>query len=218
MKKLLFLAATTLVALTMNAQHVTPLDVTMVEMHLDSLRAAYVNDRAGYYTQLQHVELDLNGNEDALKQARKQLNEEKSYAKCIADYLKDASKVLKTVEKDCNDEIKDLTSLQNTIDKQTATANKLTLVTHDSRPKFVEHMAEERNQIATEQNSIKKRSSMIAKQQAQIITIQNGLDIYNNEIATKENDLKLKEGQLKANQDALKNEMKIVKAELKGKK
>lgn len=219
MKKLFVLAGAAMLVLTMTAQHVTPLNITAVSVRLDTLRTSYGTDMVAYQVQLQRIlDSDLKTNDEALKQARKQLNEEKAYSKCIADYVKDASKVLKTVEKNCNEEIKDLTDLQNTIDKQTVTANKLTLITHDSKPKFIAHMEVERKELGTERQNIQNKLEIIKKQQAQVKRIQDGLDIFNVEITNKENDLKLKESQYKDTEKAVKEEIKNVKAEIKAAK
>lgn len=218
MKKLFVLAGVALLSITLNAQHVTPLNVTMPNVKLDTLRTFYGDDLAAYLVQLQHIELDLKGNEDALKQARKQFDEEKAYSKCITDYIKEVAQVLKTIEKDRNDELKVLSELQDIINKQTTTANKLTRITHDSKPKFIEHMASEREEIDTQIKSIREQLVTLSKQQAQVKKIQDGLDIFNTEITNKENDIKLKEGQLKSTTDAVKVEIKNTKNALKAAK
>ncbi|MCQ2333567.1 MAG: hypothetical protein MJZ88_03015 [Paludibacteraceae bacterium] len=218
MKKLFVLASMALLSFATYAQHVTPLNITMVEVRLDTLRTFYGEDLAALMVQLQHIDLDLKGNEDALKLARKQFNEEKSYSKCISDYVKEASKVLKTIEKDRNDELKELSGLQAIIDKQTTTAHKLTLITHDSKPKFVEHMKKERGEIDTQIKSIREQLVSLGKQQAQLKKIQDGLEIFNTEITNKDNDLKLKEGQFKSTSEAVKAEIKNTKTALKAAK
>lgn len=217
MKKILLLVATIATTLTMNAQHVTPLEVNMVEVNLEQMRADNQGDKTAYLVQLQKLEMDLNGNEETLKAARKKFNEEKDYAKCIGDYIKHANKLLKTYDKNCKEEISDLENMQQTIDKQSAATRKLTLVSHESKPKFLNHMAEERNQISSELKILNDKLLMIAKQMSQIINIQNGLNIYNAEITSKDTDLSQKEATLKANQDAVKQEIKNIKAELKKK-
>lgn len=215
MKKMFMMAAALIAALTMNAQHVTPLDVKMVDVNLEPLRTEYKADKNAYLVQLQHLELDLKGNAEVLKQARKQLDEEKAYSKCIADYVKYATKLLKTYEKSCQEEIKDLNDMLTTIDKQTATAQKLALIVDTSKPKFIGHMANERGQVAEQIEKVTALQQMIVRQQAQVGTIQAGLDIYNAEITTKDNDLTLKDNVLKANTDMVKQELKNVKAEIK---
>lgn len=214
MKKILLFAATLVVAMSLNAQHVTPLKVKMVEVRLDSLRALYT-DKSEYLVQLQHLELDMNGNAESLKQAHRQLDDEKAYSKCIADYVKYATKVLKTYEKGCKDNINDLRDMQKTIDNQTAVSKGLSLVTHDSRPKFIEHMANERKETEIEVGRMEKMIKTLEKQLARINVITEGLNLYNTEIQNKSNDLALKDNQFKLNMDALKQEMKNVKAEIK---
>lgn len=211
MKRWILMTAALVATLTVSAQHVTPLNVKLTDFNLEAIRAEMDSDKAAYYVQLKHIELDLKGDAESVKQAYKQLNEEKSYAACIGDYVKFASKLLKTYEKSCNAEISDLVDMQSTIDKQTAKVKKLTLVTHDSKPKFIAHMAEERAQVSLQKEELQKKLIMISKQQAQINKVQDGLNLFLAEINNKENDLKLKEATLKANQDALKAEMKTVK-------
>lgn len=218
MKKLFVLASVAFMSLTLSAQHVTPVNIAMVEMRLDTLRDFYAADKAAYMVQLQHIELNVKGNEEALKLAQKQLSDEKSYAKCIESYIKDTEKVLKNMEKDCNNEKKDVTDLQNTIDKQTSAVNKLTMVTHESKPKFLAQMASERENLYIEQKHIQARLATVNRQQEQIRMLKEGLQVFNVEITNKENDIKLKKGQHKNTSSALKTEMKNVKAELKATK
>ena len=218
MKKFILFACTALLALNLNAQHVAPMNVVMVDVKLDTLRTFYSTDYAAYMEYLQQVEADLKINDESLKQARKQLNDEKSYAKCISDYIKDAGKAFKAIEKSCNDEMKEITALQNSLDKQVVTVNKLALVTDESKPHLIRQMEIERSEAAKGQKTIQDKLVMLSKKQAEIQKLQTGLDNLNVELVNKENDLKLKEAQYKTTADAVKAEIKNVKAGLKAAK
>ena len=68
-------------SLTIMAQHVTPLDIKIAELNLDSLRGAYLAQPTMYRASLDVVAEQLEKNAQQIKEAQNELKTEMSHAK-----------------------------------------------------------------------------------------------------------------------------------------
>ena len=80
MRKIFVLAFLAL-GLSVMAQHVTPLNIELAEVKIDSLRALYFSEPTMYRAALDVVARNLDQNEDQLKAARAELKDEQTHAK-----------------------------------------------------------------------------------------------------------------------------------------
>lgn len=98
MKKLFLMA---LVALSVSAfaQKVTPLNIELTEVKLDSLRTLYLAEPIMYRAALNTLAQALEKDEAEVKAAKTELKTEQAHAKEMAISLKEASKMVASIKK-----------------------------------------------------------------------------------------------------------------------
>ncbi len=116
------------------AQHVTPLNIHLMDFSLDSLRIVYSADAPMYRAELGRIQNVQDANEKAISQARRELKDEKGHAKDITAYLKERESVITSLQKAYETEQKALSSMQSSIEKtQKKSAEDLPIEPPDAR-------------------------------------------------------------------------------------
>ena len=119
MKKIGLIFASVALCTTLNAQHVTPLNINLPDFSLDSLRTVYAADAPMYRAELERIQNVQDANDKALSQARRELKDEKAHAKDVVAYLKERESAIASLQKAYDMEIQnkevDLTQLENTL-------------------------------------------------------------------------------------------------------
>ena len=123
MKKL-FLFVFAALSLNAMAQHVAPLNITIADVKLDSLRQLYLQEPLLYRAALDVVANQLSANASELKDAKKELKAEQGLAKEMDASLKNATKVSANLKKLYEKEEKELKDMQKSIEGQQKTLRK----------------------------------------------------------------------------------------------
>ena len=86
-------------SMVMMAQHVTPLNIQIAEVKLDSLRTLYQTEPTMYRASLDVVAQQLARNNEELKQAEAELKSEQAHAKEMENAIKEATKMSASLKK-----------------------------------------------------------------------------------------------------------------------
>ena len=211
MKKICILAFMCLTVSVM-AQHVKPLSITIAEINLDSLRATYIAQPTMYRASLEVIAEQLEQNAQQMKLATQELKDEQSHGKEIARAIKEADKRLE--------------ALQKIYAKEEATKNALIRMIEQQRKKLVrqdklnpqtseyyEQMINDQQQILEQSlKDLKIRIQQIEKLIEAWQTLQIKYQAYNQEIEKKAFELAQTEILLKERLKVLKEEQKAAKS------
>lgn len=211
MKKLFFFFSVLLFAGAMSAQHVSPLNIQITEVHLDSLRAKYSG--SSYLLELQRLERLLKDDTKALKDATAELKAEKDLQKQIAAYIKNGEQTMKSVQQMSDKELNGLKKLKEVLDKQIRTMNSSTNLDPDSRNKMLDELNQQQKSIDAAIEATNLRQKNLADIPTRLQKMSTDLLAYNSELTNKETDIKQMEATIKARREIVKSEMKAVKAQ-----
>ena len=217
MKRLFIAFALVAFSLGMSAQHVNPLTIKLAEFNLDSMRTAYVNQTELYSTELQHIVLLQETNTKAIKEAWKELKDEKAHAKNVAACLKEVNSSVNNLEKSAQKEIDVIKNMIKTIEKQQKSLRELKKLSVDTRDAYNDYLVGEKQYLDNMLDELTARQKNLSDALNGAQSLQTSLDAYNLEIQQKELDLKQLEATCKARVETIKAEQKIVKAMLKNK-
>jgi len=217
MKRVFFALALVAFSLGMSAQHVNPLNIKLAEFNLDSMRMQYVNQTELYHTELQHIILLQEADTKAIKEAWKELKDEKAHAKDVAACLKEVNSSVSNLEKSAQKEIDVIKSMIKTIEKQQKNLRALQKLNSDTRDAYNEYLVGEKQYLDNMLDELTARQKNLSDALNGAQVLQSNLDAFNLEIQQKELDLKQLEATCKARVETIKAEQKIVKAMLKNK-
>lgn len=218
MKKLFIILAVAAFGMQLNAQHVAPLTIQLADFALDTMRTKYANDPAMYQTELQRIVLMQEAETKAIKDAWKELKDEKQHAKDLASCLKEVGSAVSSLEKSGSKEEAAIKGMLKTIEKQmkqnSRTSSTLNAETRDD---YHDYLTAEKRYLESMLDEIAARKKNLSDAMTGARDLQNGLNAFNVEIQQKELDLKQLENTSKTRIATIKNEQKIVKAMLKNK-
>lgn len=217
MKKLFFVIALAALSLGMSAQHVAPLTVQVTEFNLDTMRTKYANDPQMYATELQHIVLLQEAEQQAIKEAWKELKDEKAHAKNVAACLKDVNGSISNLGKSAEKEMDVLKDMLKSIEKQQKGVRDLKKLKAETREDYNEYLETEKRYLSAMLDELTARQKNLSNAQTGAQSLEAGLNAFNLEIQQKELDLKQLETTSKARIDQIKAEQKIVKQMLKNK-
>jgi chromosome segregation ATPase len=217
MKRVFFALALVAFSLGMSAQHVNPLNIKLAEFNLDSMRTQYVNQTEMYSTELQHIVLLQDADTKAIKEAWKELKDEKAHAKNVAACLKEVNSSVNNLEKSAQKEIDVIKNMIKTIEKQQKSLRELKKLSVDTRDAYNDYLVGEKQYLDNMLDELTARQKNLSDALNGAQSLQTSLDAYNLEIQQKELDLKQLEATCKARVETIKAEQKIVKAMLKNK-
>lgn len=217
MKKLFFLASAALLSLALNAQHVNPLNITLVEYDLAALRTENP-DLTQYLAVLQHIRLDQDAVSNQMKNTEKELKEEQAHLKSLGVCIDESKSTMDNLAKLYQSEKKSLDALNKTYDKQASSARKSSRLEEETRSRFLEFLNERQDIIKDAQKDLDSRMRHIENLRPQVTQANTILQQFTVEIQQKELDLKQLQATHKARVEAVKAEVKNVEAQIKAAK
>lgn len=211
MKKLFILAFVSL-SMTAMAQHVKPLAISVAEINLDSLRAAYLAQPTMYRASLEVVAEQLEQNVQQIKSATQELKQEQAHGKEIARATKEANKNLTAILKQYDKEETEKDALLAMIEQQKKKLGRQDKL-NPQTSEYYEQMINDQQQIL--EQSLKDLE--IRKQQVEQLleewqALQLKYQTYNQEIEKKAFELAQTEVLLKERMKILKEEQKAAKS------
>lgn len=211
MKKF-FLFAFAALSLSVMAQHVTPVSITVTEVKLDSLRAKYMSEPIMYRASLDALLMELNRNTEALKAAKTELKVEKAHADQIDKTLKQTAKMVGSLKKIYSNEEKELRSLQKTIEKQQKTLNKQNELNQETRDSYMRILDRQQKELGYLLREVAERQRALAELDTSIQNKQTDRQNYVQETQQKTVELAGIEAQIKERIALVKAEQKSAKA------
>ena len=211
MKKI-FLFAFAALSLSVMAQHVTPVSITVTEVKLDSLRAKYMSEPIMYRASLDALLVELNRDAEALKAAKTELKVEKAHADQIDKTLKQTAKMVGSLKKIYSNEEKELRSLQKTIEKQQKTLNKQNELNQETRDSYLRILERQQKELGYLLREVAERQRALAELDTSIQNKQTDRQNYVQETQQKTVELAGIEAQIKERIALVKAEQKSAKA------
>ena len=211
MKKSIILVLFALLTVSMSAQHVTPLNIQLTELNLDSLRKQYSGQ--AYLLELQRLDKLMKEDSKILNDAQKQLKAERNHHKKMLAFIEKAEAGYKNLQALSQKEIAEFDKLKDNTDKQLKDLNSSDELNQETRTKAVEQLQIQRRALEATINATLNRQSQLANQPVQLQQMRTDFMVFNNEMTNKETGIKQMEATLKANRDVIKAEMKNVKAQ-----
>jgi len=211
MKRIFLFLSAFMFALSLNAQHVAPLGISLTEFNLDTLRSTYQG--TSYMLELQRLDKLMKDDTKLLKDAQSQLKSEKTFHKQMTSYVDKAEASLKNMQSLSQKEMDELTKLRDNIDKQLQAINTNNELTPETRAKVVEQLKDQRRNVEAMVKATSNRMTQLGSYPSEIQQMRTDLLMYNSELTNKEADLQQMENTLKARREVIKNEMKNVKSQ-----
>jgi len=200
------------VSVAMMAQHVTPVDVRIAELNLDSLRDAYMSQPQMYQSALKVAESELEQNAADLKKARAQQKAELAHVKEMSVTLKEAQKLIAGLKKTFEQEEKELKTMLKTISKQQANLLKQTDLNQETRDNYSRLLEEQQKGLNYSLRDVADRMRAITDMEEDIRKGQNNINAYHQETIQKAIDITSLEAKYKHNMAKLKKEQKAAKS------
>lgn len=211
MKKI-FVMAFLALGLSAMAQHVTPLNIEIVELKADSLRALYAAEPTMYRASLDIVAKDLARNGDQIKAAKAELKDEKTHAKEMDASLKDALKMTAELRKVYDKEEAALKSMQKTIEKQQRKLASNRRLNKEARDNYSQMLEKQQKELGYALREVAERQHSVSDLETSIQNWQTLQQNYVQETVQKENELIRLETIYKQHSATLKNELKATKS------
>ena len=211
MKRFLLFMTAFLFALSLNAQHVAPLGVSITEFNLDTLRATYQG--SAYLLELQRLDKLLKDDTKMLKDATSQLKAEKTFHKQMTAYVDKAEASFKSLQSLSQKEMDEMTKLRDNLDKQLQAINSSNELTPETRTKTVDLLKNQRRTMEGMITATSNRMTQLGYFPQEIQKMRTDLMVLSGEITNKEADIKQMEATLKSRRDIIKAETKLVKSQ-----
>ena len=211
MKKIMLMA---FVALSVSAfaQKVTPLNITLAEVKIDSLRALYMADPIMYKAALKSLDQALEKNEDEVKAAKAELKVEQQHAKEMAKSLKEATKMAASLKKLYAKEESELKSMSKVVEKQQKTLSKQKELNQETRDVYRAFLEKQQKELGYSLREVADRSHSVSDLETAISTRQTELSAFDQQVTQKGGQLGLIEAQLKERQKIVDAEQKAAKS------
>lgn len=217
-KTICVLALAALSAAALSAREVLPINVTLTDLKLDSLRTVLADSLDVYQSKLEVLEKALKTDKGEIDMAKKQLKSEQSYAKSQEKLhkqkeknFKEQSKALDKQEKTNKKERKDIEKLRKAylkdkkLDQRTVSA-----YVHDLDGRATRLDQADRN-IAAKRMDLQKEWEVLKNDMIELTD-------FNHALKNKESELKNMEQRNKLDTNSVKNEKKIVSGRIKEQK
>ena len=193
------------------AQKVTPLNIQLAEVKLDSLRNLYIAEPTMYRATLEVVAQELTKNGEDVKAARAELKDEIAHAKEMGNSINDASKMAASLKKIYAKEESTLKSMQKTVEKQQRKLNSNKRLNKEARDSYSNMLEKQQKELGYALRELAERQRAIAELETSIQNWQTTLQSYVQETQQKALELTKIESTLKERTDAVKAEQKVAK-------
>lgn len=211
MKKLFIIAFVSLSMATM-AQHVNPLAISVAEINLDSLRAAYLAQPTMYRASLEVVAEQLEQNVQQIKSATQELKQEQAHGKEIARATKEANKNLTALQNLYEKEESEKDALLVMIEQQKKKLTRQDKINSQTTDYYVQMLNEQQQIVEQSMSDLKIRKQQVEQLLEEWQALQLKYQTYNQEIEKKAFELAQTEVLLKERMKILKEEQKAAKS------
>lgn len=184
MKKF-FVTAFMALSIAAMAQHVTPLNIQIDEVKIDSLRTLYLSEPTMYRASLNVVEQALDKNANELKAAKAELKVEQNHAKEMSSSLKEASKMAASLKKLYDKEEAELKAMQKVVEQQQKTIGRQTGLNQETRDNYGRFLEKQQKELGYSIREVADRQRAIADLETAIQNGQTNLQSYIQEIEQK---------------------------------
>lgn len=211
MKKF-FLMAVLALSMSAFAQRVTPLNITLAEVKLDSLRTLYLAEPIMYRASLDAVAQALEKNDKEIKAAKTELKVEKQHAKEMGTSLKKAETMVASLKKLYGKEEDELRNMSKTVEKQMKTLGKQNELNDETRNLYRSFLEKQQKELNYSLRDVAERARAISDLETSIQNAKTNLSQFEQQANLKESELKFLETQLKERQKLVKEEQKAAKS------
>lgn len=193
------------------AQKVTPLNIQLAEVKLDSLRNLYIAEPTMYRASLEVLAQELTKNGEDVKAARAELKDEIAHSKEMSNSIDEASKMAASLKKIYAKEESTLKSMQKTVEKQQRKLNSNKRLNKEARDSYSNMLEKQQKELGYALRELAERQRAIAELETSIQNWQTTLQSYVQETQQKALELTKIESTLKERTDAVKAEQKFAK-------
>ena len=199
-------------SLTIMAQHVTPLDIKIAELNLDSLRGAYLAQPTMYRASLDVVAEQLEENAQQIKEAQNELRIEMTHAKEMRRVLNEGLKRLSVLKKIYAKEEAEIKSLMETLENQRQKLEKQTELNQQTRDGYIQMFSNEYSRLEQTLSDIANRVQEATLLSNELQNATFAYQTYEQELERKAFDLAQVEALYETRKDALKAEQRAAKS------
>lgn len=207
-----FLMAVLALSMSAFAQRVTPLNITLAEVKLDSLRTLYLAEPIMYRASLDAVAQALEKNDKEVKAAKTELKVEKQHAKEMGTSLKKAESMVASLKKLYGKEENELRNMSKTVEKQMKTLGKQNELNDETRNLYRSFLEKQQQELNYSLRDVAERARAISDLETSIQNAKTNLSQFEQQANLKESELKFLETQLKERQKLVKEEQKAAKS------
>ena len=207
-----FLMAVLALSMSAFAQRVTPLNITLAEVKLDSLRTLYLAEPIMYRASLDAVAQALEKNDKEIKAAKTELKVEKQHAKEMGTSLKKAESMVASLKKLYGKEENELRNMSKTVEKQMKTLGKQNELNDETRNLYRSFLEKQQQELNYSLRDVAERARAISDLETSIQNAKSNLSQFEQQANLKESELKFMETQLKERQKLVKEEQKAAKS------
>ena len=198
--------------MTAMAQHVVPVNIEVVDLKLDSLRALYQAEPMMYRASLDVLSQQLANNTEELKKAKTQLKAEQAHGKQMQASLKEATKMTASLKKLYGQEEKELKGMQKVVEGQQRNLTKQMGLGADARDEYTRFLETQQKELGYSIREVADRQRSIADLETSIQNGQTGLNTYMQELQQKAAKVATIEAKIKESTAILKAEQKSAKS------
>ena len=199
-------------SMVMMAQHVTPLNIQIAEVKLDSLRTLYQTEPTMYRASLDVVAQQLARNNEEIKQAEAELKSEQAHAKEMENAIKEATKMSASLKKLYAKEESEIKSMQKIVEKQQRALNKQKALNEANKQNYSQLLEQQQKELGYELREIAERTRAISDLESVLQNSQTNLIAFMREIEDKATRLATLKAQYKERLATLKAEQKAAKS------
>lgn len=199
-------------SLTIMAQHVTPLDIKIAELNLDSLRGAYLAQPTMYRASLDVVAEHLEENAQQIKEAQNELRIEMIHAKEMRRVLNEGVKRLSVLKKTYAKEEAEIKSLMETLEDQRQKLEKQTELNQQTRDGYIQMFSNEYSRLEQTLSDLANRVQEATLLSNELQNATFAYQTYEQELERKAFDLAQVEALYETRKDALKAEQRAAKS------
>lgn len=211
MRKIVLLAFVAL-SMTAFAQKVTPLNIQLADVKIDSLRTLYIAEPTMYRASLEVAAQALAKNAEEIKAAKAELKVEQSHGKEMDKSLKEATKMAASLKKIYGKEEEELKSMQKVVEKQQKTLNKQKELNQETRDNYLLFLEKQQKELGYALRELAERQRAVSELETTIQNGQTSLQSYIQATQQKAYDLTLLEAKHKELTETVKAEQKVAKS------
>ena len=211
MKKI-FLIAFAVLGMSVMAQTVTPVTISLAEFKVDSLRTLYMAEPIMYRASLDAVAQALEKNAEELKSAEAELKTEQQLSKEMANSLKGATKMTASMRNLYGKEEGELKSMQKVVAGQQKMLAKQKELNDSTRASYTAFLDKQQQELGDALRELAERQRAVSELETTIANYQTKLQIYNQEVAQKATALANIDAEIKARAARVKSEQKAAKS------